>query len=127
MFLATGTGTETVSILLNPIIQYGFAGFCAILLGMEVWHVKTLIRVITEHNQLVISSNAVIAKNTETIAQVLQSVADMALEARRVFEVMLSRPCLLDPQVLRQLGVDDKVNPFEMECRQKRSDEDKVS
>jgi hypothetical protein len=112
--VATGA-TEPVSVLLNPIIQYGFAGFCGVLLGMEVWHVKTLIRVISEHNQLVLSSNMVITKNTETIAEVLKSVADMALEARRVFEAMLSRPCLLDPKVLKLLNVSSCINPLEHE------------
>ncbi len=112
--LAEG-GTEQLSILMNPIIQYGFAGFCAVLLAMEVWHVKTLIRVIGEHNALVLSSNAIIAKNTETIANVLSSVANMALEARKVFEAMLCRPCLLDPKVLRMLGVKDNIDQIELE------------
>jgi hypothetical protein len=53
-------GTETASTILDPIIQYGFAGFCALLLGFLYWLIRRLLdlfervtKVIGENSELV--------------------------------------------------------------------------
>ena len=46
--------------ILNPIIQYGFAGMCAVLLAILVWLINKLLGILDKNNQI-------IAANTEAI------------------------------------------------------------
>lgn len=70
-----------------PIIQYGFAGFCIVLIFIIVWLINRLLTVLEKTNE-------VISRNTETIARVLTSSADMMKILRSTHDRLLSRPCL---------------------------------
>ena len=74
--------------LWSPLIQGGFAVFSLLLLGVNVWLVKQLLRVLKDNNQ-------VITGNTQAI----QSVASIADDTRRLMaevrDQLLRRPCLM--------------------------------
>ncbi|MDO8303435.1 MAG: hypothetical protein Q7T18_09355 [Sedimentisphaerales bacterium] len=48
------------SSIMQPIIQYGFAGMCVVLLGILVWLISKLLAILEKTNQ-------VIAANTDAI------------------------------------------------------------
>lgn len=77
---------ETTNIL-TPIFQYGFAGFCGILLGILVWLIRELLKVLKENN-------SVIAANTAAIASVdknARSAFDLTVIIK---DELLKRPCI---------------------------------
>ena len=49
--------------IMQPIIQYGFAGMCVVLLGILVWLISKLLAILEK-------TNAVIAANTDAIKTV---------------------------------------------------------
>ena len=75
--------------LWSPVIQGGFAVFALLLLGVNVWLVKQLLRVLKENNQ-------VIAGNSRAI----EAVASVATETRTLMQEirdqLLQRPCLFE-------------------------------
>jgi len=83
--------TEIIQ-LWSPLIQGGFAVFALLLLGVNVWLVKQLLRVLRDNSQ-------VIAGNTRA----LESVTTIASETRNLMQQMrdqlLSRPCLIEDDV----------------------------
>ena len=82
-----------------PIIQYGFAGLCAVLLAILVWLVKTFAQVVKDlHNQsveLTQTTTSVVKENTEAIREV-KSVEDQQVAVlTQLKDKLLERPCLL--------------------------------
>jgi len=69
------------------IVQFGFAGFCAALLGVLVWLVRQLL-------QLQRDSSDVIARNTEAVHDLLTLVSDSVRLLREVHNKLLARPCI---------------------------------
>ncbi len=55
------------NVILAPVIQYGFAGFSAVLLGILVWMIRILLSVVRE-------SNKVISENTTAVYEVRRIV-----------------------------------------------------
>ena len=51
------------SVIMSPLLQYGFAGFSIVLLGVLVWLIRELLSVLKENNR-------VIAENTQAIIAV---------------------------------------------------------
>ena len=78
---------------LSPIIQYGFAGFCAVLLGIVVWLIKRLLTVLDE-------TNKIIMKNTDAIAELNSATVDLLLLNRKVHDKLISRPCIAKGETL---------------------------
>lgn len=73
--------------IMNPLIQWGFAGLCIILLGILVWLIRQLLEVLKENNR-------VIAMNTQAIGKV-GITADSTLEvAVELKNELLRRPCI---------------------------------
>jgi F0F1-type ATP synthase membrane subunit b/b' len=76
--------------LMEPTLQWGFAGFCLLLLGVVVWLIKQLLRALDKNQD-------VINKNTQAV----QEVTNLSRENRElqieVKDKLLSRPCLLKP------------------------------
>ena len=66
----------------EPVIQYGFAGFAAALLGIVVWLVRRLLAVLDQNTK-------VIADNTETIRQHHSMTADLLVLVRDMREKLL--------------------------------------
>lgn len=72
--------------MLTPIVQYGFAGICAVLLGMQFW----LMRVVVE----VVKRNTVaITKNTNALLQVTERVNENREVMQQVRDRMISGRC----------------------------------
>ena len=78
---------DSTRLFLNPVIQYGFAGLCVILLGILVWLVKQLLGVIDRNNE-------VIATNTLAIQAVdanTKEAKDVTIELK---DELYRRPCI---------------------------------
>ncbi len=75
--------------LWSPLIQGGFAVFALLLLGVNVWLVKQLLRVLKDNS-------LVIAGNTRTIESVATIAADTKGLIQELREQLLMRPCLLE-------------------------------
>jgi len=73
--------------LLSPMIQYGFAGFAVLQLGVIIWTIKKLVSVLEQNSR-------VIEANTNAINQVSgkSGVAIRIMEDIR--RKLLSRPCI---------------------------------
>lgn len=73
--------------LVQPVVQYGFLGFSAVLLGIVVWLIKCLLGVLD-------ATNKIIAANTEAIREVRGTAQDLLQLNRAVYEKLLTRPCI---------------------------------
>ena len=75
--------------LLEPMIQYGFAGFSAVLIGIIVWLIRRLLDVLEK-------TNTIIAANTAAIRDVSKMTNDELKLLRTVHERLLQRPCMAE-------------------------------
>ena len=73
--------------LTQPIIQYGFLGFSAVLLAMISWLIRRLLAVLEANNK-------VIADNTLAISRVLDNTDDLLKLNRSLHDKIISRPCI---------------------------------
>lgn len=71
-----------------PFIQYGFAGFCVLQLGVLVWMAKGLFQVLTENNKVIERNTAAIEKMNEG------QNSEMAL-IRDLRDKVMSRHCMV--------------------------------
>ena len=79
--------SNETSVIMSPLIQYGFAGFSLILLMVLVWLIRELLSVLKENNR-------VIAENTHAIKTVddnTQNTFDIMVEIK---DELLKRPCI---------------------------------
>lgn len=74
--------------LWSPLIQGGFAVFALLLLGVNVWLVKQLLRVLKDNSQ-------VIAGNTRAIESVATISADTRELMQEIRDELFKRPCLM--------------------------------
>jgi len=75
------------SLVTQPIIQYGFLGFSAVLLGLVIWLIQKLLKALE-------ASSAIIAGNTEAIRNLTAQTCDLMKLNRSVHDKLLSRPCI---------------------------------
>lgn len=73
---------------LTPTLQYGFAGFSLVLVGVIVWLIRQLLRVLNQNNR-------VISGNTAAIVAVTKDTSETKQEVRQLREELLKRTCLL--------------------------------
>jgi hypothetical protein len=73
--------------ILNPIIQYGFAGMCAVLLGILVWLISKLLAILDKTNE-------VIAANTEAIKIVDSHASETMSLLKDVRDRILKLKCI---------------------------------
>jgi len=73
--------------LSNPVIQYGFAGMCVVLLGIVVWLIQKLLDVIKDNNRIISEHNTLLA----AINKVLQDSVDVQVNIK---DKLNSRPCI---------------------------------
>ena len=71
----------------QPIVQYGFVGFAAVLLGIVVWLIQKLLAVLDANNRI-------IAANTEAIRDLTGMTADLLKLSRSLHDKIISRPCI---------------------------------
>lgn len=74
--------------LWSPLIQGGFAVFALLLLGVNVWLVKQLLKVLKDNSQ-------VIAGNTRAIESVATISSDTRELMQEIRDELFKRPCLL--------------------------------
>lgn len=73
---------------MTPTLQYGFAGFSLILVGVIVWLIRQLLRVLSQNNR-------VISNNTAAIVAVTKDTEATKDEVRRLRELLMTRTCVL--------------------------------
>jgi len=75
------------SFITQPIVQYGFVGFAAVLLGIVVWLIQKLLTVLDANNRI-------IAANTEAIRDLAGLTSDLLRLNRSLHDKIISRPCI---------------------------------
>ena len=75
------------NLIIQPVIQYGFLGFSAVLLCIVIWLIRRLLDVLS-------ASNQIIAANTEAICDLRDMTADLLKLNRSVHDKLISRPCI---------------------------------
>jgi p-aminobenzoyl-glutamate transporter AbgT len=79
--------TVTTTHIMNPIMQYGFAGLSVVLLIILVWLIRELLKILKDNND-------VIEKNTAAIRAVdehSKSTLSVAIECK---DELFKRPCI---------------------------------
>ena len=71
----------------EPIIQYGFVGFSAVLLGVVIWLIQKLLGVLERNSE-------VIARNTDAIRDLTSMTQDLLKLNRSLHDKIISRPCI---------------------------------
>lgn len=74
---------------MQPIIQYGFAGMCVVLLGILVWLISKLLAILEKTNQ-------VIAANTEAIKVVDSHASETFAMLKDLRDRILQLKCVKD-------------------------------
>ena len=75
--------------MIQPVIQYGFLGFSAVLLGVVIWLIKKLLGVLEANNRI-------IAANTEAIRDLSTMTRDLLKINRSLHDKVISRPCIAE-------------------------------
>jgi hypothetical protein len=78
---------DHANLMLDPIVQCGFAGMCAILLAIVVWLISQLLKVIRDNN-------TVIARNNELVSGVIQQLGRQEEQHATIARHLAERPCL---------------------------------
>jgi hypothetical protein len=78
---------EPNELLLQPLVQFGFVGFSAVLLGIVVWLIKRLLVVLERNTE-------VVALNTSAINTLTTMTADLLVLNRSLHDKIISRPCI---------------------------------
>ncbi len=73
--------------MIAPIVQYGFLGFSAVLLGLVIWLIKKLLVVLERNSE-------VITRNTEAIRGLTSMTCDLLKLNRSLHDKIISRPCI---------------------------------
>lgn len=76
----------SINPMLTPIVQYGFAGLCAIQFAFIFWLTRRLLDVLRKNSE-------VIAANTAAIQRVDERTGDSLKLLRELNNQLLSRPC----------------------------------
>lgn len=79
--------SNETSVIMSPLIQYGFAGFSLILLAVLVWLIRELLFVLKANNR-------VIAENTHAIETVDKSTTNTFEIMVEIKDELLKRPCI---------------------------------
>lgn len=87
------------SILNSSSIQYGFAGFCLILVGLLAWVIAKVFALNAATQAIVREVVQVVQKNTDTLERVLTAQNEMTALQRRLTEKLLARPCIASSKV----------------------------
>ena len=80
------------NLFLNPMIQYGFAGFSGVLLVIIVWLIRRLLDVLRENNKVIIG-------NTSAISEVRKLTEEELKLLRTINDRLLMRPCIAKGEI----------------------------
>ena len=73
--------------MIQPVVQYGFLGFSAVLLGVVIWLIRRLLGVLEANSRI-------IAANTEAIKDLTNLTHDLLKISRSLHDKIISRPCI---------------------------------
>ena len=73
--------------MIQPVVQYGFLGFSAVLLGVVIWLIRRLLGVLEAYSR-------VISANTEAIRDLMSMTGDLMKINRSLHDKIISRPCI---------------------------------
>ncbi len=76
----------------QPVIQYGFLGFSAVLLGVIIWLIRKLLSVLEANNQI-------ITANTDAILDLTHMTSDLLKLDRSLHDKLISRPCIAEREM----------------------------
>lgn len=82
--------------VIQPIVQYAFAGFCAVQITIIVWLVRELIKVIKENNRVIANNAKMIAANNEALREQSMLIKDNLKLNRRVHDRLLGLHCFAE-------------------------------
>jgi cell division protein FtsB len=71
----------------TPVVQYGFLGFSAVLLGLVIWLIRKLLTVLDANTR-------VIEANTKAISDLTGMTSDLLKLNRSLHDKLISRPCI---------------------------------
>ena len=86
----------------SPLIQGGFAVFALLLLAINFWLVKQLLRVLKDNNR-------VIAGNSRAIESVAMIATDTRALMQEIRDQLLQRPCLMQDEDLPEEMPEDRA------------------
>jgi hypothetical protein len=78
--------------VLQPLTQYGFIGFSAVLLGIVIWLIKMLLSVLDANTR-------VIEANTAAIRDLTSMTSDLLKLTRSLHDKLISRPCIAHKEI----------------------------
>ncbi len=81
-------------IVLQPMVQYGFLGFAAVLLGIVIWMIRQQNFDRKELIALLRDNQSVIAENTTSNHALVEMVTDELKLTRSLHDKLLARPCI---------------------------------
>ncbi len=76
----------------TPIVQYGFIGFSAVLMGLVIWLIKRLLAVLDANTR-------VIEQNTCAIRDLTNMTSDLLKLDRSLHDKVISRPCIARKEI----------------------------
>ena len=80
------------NLVTQPIVQYGFLGFSAVLLALVIWLIQKLLKALE-------ASSAIIAANTGAIRNLTTHTCDLLRLNRSVHDKLLARPCIAQKEL----------------------------
>ena len=90
---------QSAAAVITPVMQWGFAGFAMVMVGINVWLIKRLLGLLDANNKI-------IAENTRARWEVAKLINAALRILRGVNERLLSRPCKLGVP-MNELDEDD--------------------
>ena len=78
---------DSVQLFMTPVIQFGFAGLCVILLAFLAWLVRRLITLLEKTTTIIKENSNIINTLKEESGEVKEIVVDLK-------EKIISRPCI---------------------------------
>ena len=70
-------GAETLVTLLSPVLQWGFAGFALILLGVLVWTIQQLLGALRSTDDVVANNTQALDRQTSLVQEVRRTTTDL--------------------------------------------------
>lgn len=80
----------------QPIVQYAFAGFCAVLVAIIVWLIRELLKVIKDCNRVIAANSRMIGANSDAIREQSRLTGDMIKLARSTHDKLVALRCVAE-------------------------------
>ena len=81
-------------LVLEPVIQGGFLGMCAVLLVMLFWMVKRLLGLLETHAGIIAANTKAMSEQSKAAAEHTRLVGELLCLTRSMHDKLLARPCI---------------------------------